>query len=122
MAEKTRLDMVHIAQLSFDEELGASRVHLVDADLAIELSADDGDSVITKKQTKSIPVKDGDVLDLSMASKVCLIGAEGAKLSAVLDNEEILVYNIVKGSIVDICLTKVKISLDGVDKAYLMVQ
>lgn len=118
--DKSRLDPVQIAQRSFDEELGASRVHMVDADMAIELSAEDGDSVITKVQTVALKVMDGQIVDLSMYTKVCLVGAETADLVLVLDNEEFMMYNLVKGVIKEICLTEVKVVLPN--DAYLMVQ
>ncbi len=120
---RSRLDPVQMQQMAFDEDLGASRVHLVDADIAIELAAEDGDSVITKVQSEVIPVSDEQVLDLSMYTKVCLIGANQAHLKLVVDNKEILVYTIDKGVIKDIILTNVKIKLiDPEEQAYLLVQ
>jgi hypothetical protein len=45
MSERSKRDPNHISQLVYDEEANANRVKLADTEIAMELSADDGDSI-----------------------------------------------------------------------------
>lgn len=44
---KSKADPSHITQMTFDEEAWAVRTRLVDTEINMELSADDGDSVLS---------------------------------------------------------------------------
>ena len=122
-SNRSKLDLIQIHQMCFDEELKASRVSLADADIQIELNADDGDSVISKKQTIAIPIVNGMTIDLSKAEKVCLFGANTVDLKIVIDEVEINAYTLSKGIVKEVCLTTVVLTLsDLVTPSYLMVQ
>lgn len=120
---RSKLDVNQIIQHEYDEELSAKRVSIVNADLAIELDANDGDSVVSKKQTQAIQVQNNDILDLSMAEKVCLFGSNGAQLNLIIDNQEIVGYTLPKGVVTPICAVQVKVILtEPLVTSYLMVQ
>lgn len=70
--EGSKLSPHQISQALFDEDKVATRVHLVDADLAIELDAEDGDSVITVKRTQLVEVNPNDIMDFSLLSELCV--------------------------------------------------
>lgn len=46
--KKSKQDPTHIQQMTFDEDKWAVRTHIVDTEMSMELSADDGDSVIAE--------------------------------------------------------------------------
>ena len=110
--------------MAFDESLEASRVHLVDADIAIELSADDGDSVLIKSKSSFISLTVGAIVDLSMISKLCLYGAETAELGILGfdDTTEIDTLVLHKQDVSEICAVKVKVKALSNDNAYLVVK
>lgn len=121
--EQTKLDPNQISQSEHDQVAKAKKVKIVDTAFSIELDAEDGDSVISKKQTKAVLISDGVILDLSMVGKVCLFGANSAKLEIMLDSVQLDAYTIQKGIVQDVCLTQVKVTLsDPETTSYLMVQ
>lgn len=116
-----KLDPIQIARMKFNETLNADRVELA-GDVAIELSAEDGDSVIIKKQTIAEKVESGQTLDLSSASKVMLAGdVAEATLVLLVDNMSVLEIAIYKGVIKEVCLTNVQINFTG-QNAVLLIQ
>ena len=120
---KSKKDPAQIEQCEHNDDLNAKRVEIVHADIAIELDANDGDSVIAKKQTMAILLTDGIVLDLSMVEKVCLFGCISAKLDIVVDTEQLEAYTISRGILKEVCVTQVKITLSEPNTvSYLMVQ
>lgn len=118
----TKLDRNQIEKMSFDEETNSKRVYLAGGELSVELDAEDGDSIIVKHDTQLLPISNNDIIDLSRYSKICLIGASSCKISAIVDNQEILLYNISQGDVKEICLKSVKIELIGSTSAYLSLQ
>lgn len=117
----SHLDPVQIARLRFDVEKHADKVTIVD-DLHIELSHEDGDSVITKKKTVVIKLTSGQIIDLSHTSTVCLAGdLSECKLIQVIDNTDVLEINLLKGRLTQVCATTVRIEFTG-QTGYLMVQ
>ena len=120
---RSRLDPVQIAQLTYDDTKQATKVALVGAEFAVQLNAEEGDSVISKKKTDIIPLTSPkSILDLSMVEKVCLYGCDSALLRILLDNEEVYCYTLTKGNTVEIMAQKVEVELLGAEKAYLLVK
>lgn len=117
----TSLDANQIAKHKFDDELNADRVHIVDADINISLSANDGDSVITKKQAHLLTVHPNDILDLSLVSEINLIGASSATLLLIIDENEVAVLTLTEKVPSNICLTTTKILFTG-SVAHLVVK
>lgn len=76
MAEQTRIPGDHVLNRAFDRETDTLKTQLMNADIAIELSAEDGDSVIAKKEHTAQSITSGDIIDVSGMSKaaVYLIG------------------------------------------------
>jgi hypothetical protein len=66
------LDPVHIEQAEHDHEAEAKRVMIVSTEMAIELSADDGDSVISKHESKIVSGEEP--ADCRGMKTVCLFG------------------------------------------------
>lgn len=115
------LDQVQIARLKFDTEKQADKVTIVD-DLHIELSHEDGDSVVTKKKTEVINLTSGQIIDLSYATTVRLVGdSDQCKLIHLIENTEVLEETLYKGVITQVCATLVRVEFTG-QKVYLMVQ
>jgi hypothetical protein len=121
MSDMSKLDKHQMDKITFDEATKSRRMYLAGGDLSIELNAEDGDSVLVKQDTQILEVSNGDVVDLSRFSKLCLIGAESCQIKAFVDNQEFLLYTVAQGEVKQICLTSVKIGLN-VEKAYLTVQ
>lgn len=120
---RSKLDVNQISQYEHDEVNSSKKVTIVNAELDMELNAADGDSIISKKQTQVIQVQNNDVLDLSMAEKVCLFGSNGGQLNLIIDNQEIVGYTLSKGVVTPICAVQVKVILtEPLVTSYLMVQ
>lgn len=73
---RTKMDPVHIQQCVFDEDTESNKVKLVGTEIEIELSADDGDSVISRPMSVSFSTKDIPMKCDGMKS-VCVYIKEG---------------------------------------------
>ncbi len=80
---RSRLNEVQIAQFEHDEASESKKVKITNGDISIELSAADGDSVILKSDSVLTLITDGQQIDLSLASRVCLYGVAAATLKVV---------------------------------------
>ncbi len=121
MSDMSKLDKHQMDKMTFDEDTRSRRMFIAGGEISMELSADDGDSVLVKKDTQIIEISNNEIVDLSRFSKICLIGAQSCQLKAIIDNQEFPLYNIAEGEVKQICLASVKIGLN-VEKAYLTVQ
>lgn len=61
----SKRDPQQIARYEHDEVLGCKRVSVVGTEMAIELSADDGDSVLVRPETTSLSPQLGAAIDVS---------------------------------------------------------
>lgn len=78
MARDTRLDPAQIAKYKFDETIDADRVTMVNTEIAIELDANDGDSVeIRAMEVRATPALGADV-DVSKMRRVAVWVEGGA--------------------------------------------
>jgi hypothetical protein len=120
---RSKLDQTQILQSVYDPENDALRSVLTGTSFAIELDAEDGDSVISKKKTDIIELTlPKTVIDLSMVEKVCLYGCDTALLKILVDNQEVHCYTLTKGNIIEIMAKRVEIDLLDATHALLMVK
>lgn len=54
MAKYSKLDPLQMQRIAFDEDTGANRVTMVNTELAIEISAADGDSAIAVPMSETL--------------------------------------------------------------------
>jgi len=74
---KSRLDPNQIAQHLFDEESQANRVTITDTEMAMELSADDGDTVAVEARHWGIKVAPGEVWPCHQVSRIMVYAKGG---------------------------------------------
>jgi len=104
-----------ILRKSFDAVTNSLNVQI--PEIAVELSAADGDSVITERLTVQVAVTAGQVINVSKYSQICYLHASnpnsGVK-ALLLDNvTEITLPNLVTGVPASICCLNIKIALAG---------
>lgn len=105
----SKADPIQIARMVFDEEAEANRVTMVNTELAIELDAADGDSVIAISQMTVHDLKAGDILETSTARRMTCFPIKTIK--AVIMEQEIDLGQI-GHSPVDICVPAIKVEED----------
>ena len=108
----SRRDINQIINDTFDADKSASKVSIVDADMQIELSHEDGDSVLVKKETTKLKVKDGDVIDLTYFSKLISCNSS-INLEIKQDGELLFTYPVAQGQLKDLCFQEVTIKLEN---------
>jgi hypothetical protein len=104
-----------ILQRVFDSTSNALKI--TSTDMAIELSANDGDSVLTQRQTLQIAVTAGQVVNVSRYSRVTYLSAVNANTATkimLLDNvTEVNGPTLAMGVPTEIAATNLKITLAG---------
>ena len=112
MARSKNLDPVHMIQHSYDEDSESFKMKLTDTEIAMELSADDGDSVFIFKQMLVLDVKAGELIDSSKYSKICIY--EDEITLSLLKSDDILLHKqlMIKGVIIDILAPKISVDRD----------
>ena len=75
MNDKVRLDPIAIAQLEHDPNKYAKKVSIIDADIAIELNADDGDSVQVQPRVFDYSPSSGEEMDITACREIIVSGA-----------------------------------------------
>lgn len=104
-----------ILQRAFDSTAGALKI--TSSDMSIELSANDGDSVLTQRQTIQVAVTAGEVVNVSKYSKITYLHAVNANTATkilLLDNvTEINGPTLTTGTAADICAVNLKIVSAG---------
>lgn len=113
---RSKMDVNHIQQITFDEDAEAVRVLMLPTDMSIELSAEDGDSVQTQKQMQVLEVLANQIIDTSKASKICILSedlsVESVSAIALVLNKEIHLMELVPGHIEAICVPAIKLSVN----------
>lgn len=109
---KSKMDPVHMLQEAYDESTQAFSMQLKNLEMAIELSADDGDSVLTQTKMVELKVTAGDIIDTSKYSKVCALGASTLIKAVMSDSVEIELPALAQGIVVAICVPKIKVMSD----------
>ena len=109
--KRSKLDVIQMAQSVFDEAVMANRVKLVDTNIAIAVNAEEGDSVIAVKKNKMLTVKNNDILDVSLVSKICVY-SHGVGIVVLDENDDVLaVIPLQEQSPINIMATRVKVLL-----------
>lgn len=98
---RKNLDPIHMLQHSYDEDVEAFKMKLADTEIAMELSADDGDSIISFKPMLVLDVISNVLQDSSKYSKLCVYDEVELILKNV-DGTELHRMDLVKGQIIDI--------------------
>lgn len=105
------LNSENIMRRVFDST--SQSLKIVSTDMTIELSADDGDSVIPQKLTTQVAVTAGQIIDVSKYSRITYLHASNANTATkimLLDNvTEITGPVITTGVSTEICALKLKI-------------
>ena len=109
------LNFQTIFQRVFDSTSNALRI--TSSDMTIELSANDGDSVLTQRQTAQLAVTAGQVVDVSKYSKITYLSAVNANTTTKImlrDNvTEVNGPTLSMGVATDVCAVNLKITLAG---------
>jgi hypothetical protein len=109
---KSKMDPVHMLQESYDEATQSFNMQLKNLEMAIELSAADGDSVLTQPQMLELKVTAGDIIDTSKYTKICALGASTLVSAVMSDSVEIELPALPQGAVVAICVPKIKVMSD----------
>lgn len=121
----SKLDSNQINKLTYDSVNNANRMTMVSTDIAIELSAADGDSVIAKSQSTALLIINDQVVDLSMVNSIMFVSQDVVTVGVflVIDGDEIEVYNsIPTNTLTEICLTTAKFVFSSLDPVYLLMK
>lgn len=106
----TKLDPVQIQRMAFDEEVNANRAKLVDTEIAVELSAEDGDSVYAIPV--SLTLSEGIHSVVGMKT-LCKYGATNISVSPSDEGDNFYVLAITELEPKSICARRVKIEGAG---------
>jgi hypothetical protein len=109
MAEYSKLDPYQIQRITFDEESSAVKVKMIPIEMSMELSADDGDSILSLKQMQVIEALAGQVIDTSKASRMNVVSASPVACSMVINSQEISLGNL--SGIHDVCSPAIKVAV-----------
>jgi hypothetical protein len=83
----TRLDPTHIMKRVFDESSDSNRVQIVGTEIAIAVSAADGDSVLSAPMAARHDLEALEELDCLHYQKAVLEAPEGVTIEATIDGE-----------------------------------
>jgi hypothetical protein len=104
-----------ILQRVFDST--SSALKITSTDMAIELSANDGDSVLTQRQTIQVAVTAGQIIDVSKYSRITYLSSVNANTATkimLLDNvTEVNGPTLAMGVATEIAAVNLKITLAG---------
>lgn len=71
---KVRFDVTHLAQMEHDPDAKAKRVKMIDTEMEIAVSADDGDSVEIRPMRQVLEVAPQQEVDCSKYYAICAYG------------------------------------------------
>lgn len=101
----SKLDPTQIIRAQHDDESAAQRTKLVDTEMEINVSAEDGDSVYAHKKMTIFKAEAGDVIDTSMATRMqCFPDVE---YKVLIDGEEIA--SATSAGVVQLCVPEIKV-------------
>ena len=109
----TRDDKTKIAQKEHDAEKDAKRVTIVETQLAIAISAEDGDSVESLPRAVRMAVTADQELDTMLYREIAIQAPEGAQMSYTIDGQIWHSSLISDAQPIKICAHKIKISTDA---------
>jgi hypothetical protein len=107
---RAKVDPIHALQRSFDEQTNSFHMHMTNLELEMELNAEDGDSVISKRETVEIQAEANEIILVERYSKVCMLGQESVDIKAVMgDNTELELMTLLKGVPKELCVRRIKV-------------
>lgn len=107
---RSKLDATQIAQTTFDPALEAVKVAVQSVNMDIELSADDGDSVIPQRRQTVVVVTTTTSIDTSKVSRICILNAGAATTKAAVYSAVDYPLTIAENVVVEICVPTLKIT------------
>ena len=110
MKEISKADPIQIARRVFDEESDSNRVKLVETEMAIELSAEDGDSVLAVHT--SLVLQEG-IHSVAGMKTLCLYGSATLSVSPHDEGEEFYSISPAETEPKTICARRLKIEGTG---------
>lgn len=125
VSSMSKYDSAQIPKLTFDPLTNSNKVTLVSTDISIELSAADGDSVISKSMASSMILVSGQIVDISQANELMFASLDNITVNILLrlDNIDIPVYTAIPtNQVKDICLTTVKFIFTATNPVYLITK
>jgi hypothetical protein len=108
---RSSLDQTHILQLVVDEELEALQVSVLPMEMAIELNANDGDSVLAV--SPSLIVSDGQEMACLGMKKACLYGEGVVSISPEDSGDSWYQLNCIALEPMEICARRIKLNGPG---------
>lgn len=121
----SKLDAVQIIRETFDAATSSSKVNIVNAEIAVELNADDGDTIVNLRNTTTFTLTSGQVLNTSRVSRIAVYSADGAAavtLVAKIGAVEISIGTLALNTIREIALPELKITFTATQPVYLVTQ
>lgn len=86
---RSKVDPVHMMQFAFDDASESFKTKLTDTEIAMELSAEDGDSVISKREFLVVSLdENSQPLNVSMYSQICAY--DDVQLTILLEDASVL--------------------------------
>jgi hypothetical protein len=109
MSTYSKADPIQIARMTFDEEAEATRVVMVPTEMSMELSAEDGDSILAHPVMQVLEVEAGQIVDTSKARRVMSVVDE-VVITAVILSTEVPMYMLNSMLPSEICVPAIKCS------------
>jgi hypothetical protein len=106
---RSKMDPSQISQITFDEQLEATRVYMLPTEMEMELNADDGDSILTQKQMQVIQAEAGQLIDTSKASRMSITSE--SEVLMCIDELEISLGTLTPGQVKEICTPAIKLAV-----------
>ncbi len=104
----SKLDPYQIQRMTFDEESNSVKVTMLPVEMAMELSADDGDSVLSIPKMQVIEADADQIIDTSKAKKMNIIAGSAVACSMVINSQEISLGSL--SGIHDVCSPAIKVA------------
>lgn len=105
----SKLDPYQIQRMTFDEDSNSVKVTMLPMEMAVELSAEDGDSVLAVPKMQVLEVQAGDIINTSAAKKIASHPEAG--ITAIIGAAEVSL-GAAPISGLSICVPSVKASID----------
>lgn len=106
---RSKVDPVHMMQFAFDDASESFKTKLTDTEISMELSAEDGDSVIAKREFLVVSIDENSPpLNVSMYSQVCAY--DNIQVTIMLENNSVLgQFSLIPSNVTDILAPYIKV-------------
>jgi hypothetical protein len=83
---------------------------MTNLEMQMELNAEDGDSVISKRETVEIQAQANQIINVERYSKICMLGRVSVDIKAVMnDNSELELMILGQGVPKELCVRRIKV-------------